>query len=80
MKVVRDDPWTCSHDALLSSDFASRQLPAILRDALRDAYGSVLSEGIPEKLARCLQRLEPEREGPPGGTPARQGPEPPPRE
>jgi hypothetical protein len=50
-----------------------------LRDGLRDAYGSVLSEGIPEEFARCLQRLEPEREGPPGGTPARQGPEPPPR-
>jgi hypothetical protein len=74
VNVIAVDPWTGSRDALPSPDFASRQLPAILSGGLRSAYAGVLSERIPEDLARYLARLEPERERSVDGTPARQVP------
>jgi hypothetical protein len=59
VNVVPDDPWTGSREAPPCASLAS-QLPNLLRGGLRDAYVGVLSESIPEGLARCLARLNPE--------------------
>ena len=58
MNVVADDPWTGRLEALPSPAFVYRQLPTVLRRRLRDAYATVLGEGIPADLACYLAGLE----------------------
>jgi hypothetical protein len=53
--VVPQDLWTGS---TAGPPLDGRELPSILRAGLRDAYASVLSEGIPQDLACYLARLE----------------------
>jgi len=60
VNVIRDDPWTGSGDALPSSASMIGRLQSSFRSGLRDAYVSILSEDIPEELARRLAQLDPE--------------------
>ena len=56
MKIVQDNAF--SHlDPGTWPSVPPRNLPGLLRDGLRDAYASALSEHIPDELARCLTRL-----------------------
>jgi hypothetical protein len=57
VNVVQDDPWTGSPGTLPYSPSPGTQLRNVLRGRLREAYVGVLSEQIPDEMARCLARL-----------------------
>ena len=57
MKIVQDNAFS-SLDAGTWPTVPPRNLPGLLRDGLRDAYASALSEHIPDELARCLAPVE----------------------
>jgi len=59
VKIVQDNAFS-SLDAGTWPTVPPRNLPGLLGDGLRDAYASVLSEHIPDELARCLTALSAE--------------------
>jgi hypothetical protein len=57
VNVVQDNAFS-SVDTASWPALSPRDLPALLRDGLRDAYSGVLSGDIPDELAGCLARLK----------------------